>query len=886
MLHEMDEEMRAHLALRVEHLRARGMSASDAEAEALRRFGNTADYRTYAARRADTRAQWHRVVDSLGDWFQDIRYASRQFRRAVGFTTLAVLTLALGIGSNTAIFSVVHRLLIAPLPYPNGNRIVTLVAGEGDNLRQPLTPMVHAWQARARSLEMIAGVSVDAIYMQDFGDQQDSISASITANYLDLLGLRPALGRAFTADDERPGAPPVAMISYGTWQRVHGGKADVLGSTVGVPGTASHLYTIVGVTPPEMGIPMSSGKGVGGKLQQAAPAIWLPASLDSVGDDHRFALLRRGVSAAAASRELQAIIDSTLAGSDPTHVRTTRVRAMRPQDYLDPRETQTVEVLFVAVGVLLLIACANVANLLMSRAWTRRREFAVRTALGAGRARLIRQVLTESVMLALVGGLLGVGVAWVTLEVIITLRPPSLQHLADVSLESTVLLWSAGISVITGILFGSAPALFSGSRDAGDVLRNETRSASGGPAARRMRSTLIVLEIAMSLVLLVGAGLLVRSFVALQRMPIGFKPQGLVAADILVRLPRDWRVEARAAKRDELLERLRATPGVTDASVGMMPGLGWIALGPIETEPDASGHTRSIPEARTIFVTPQYFRVAGMTLSQGHPPDSLTVTESAQDIVVNRTLARRLWPAGNAIGQRLESNRGQPFHLTQTVVGVVEDSRLPGNRGSIMSGMEIYQPLPQRVGWLPVLLRMTLSEQEAVATVRRVVADFDRSLRSPGTSLAGAIVQSATTGSTYLSESLAPTRFAMTLLVAFSVIALILSGVGLYGVIAYSVTQRTREIGVRVALGADARSVRRLVVSGGLRMTTLGIVLGMLAAAASTRVLASLLFGVSPLDPVSFTAIALLVMAIAVAAAYVPARRATLIDPMEALRAD
>jgi putative ABC transport system permease protein len=590
-----------------------------------------------------------------------------------------------------------------------------------------------------------------------------------------------------------------------------------------------------------------------------------------------------------ATRELQAIIDSV----PRTSARQVTARAMRAQDFLNPREAQTVEVLFVAVGVLLLIACANVANLLMSRAWTRRREFAVRTALGAGRMRLVRQVLTESVLLALAGGVLGVGVAWGTLEIILALRPPSLEHLAGVGLEATVLLWSAGISIVTGILFGTAPALFAGGRDAGDLLRNETRSASGGPGARRMRATLIVLEIAMSLVLLVGAGLLVRSFAALQRMPLGFQPHGLVAADILITMPRNWSLDAKVAQREQLMARLRAAPGVTDASVGMMPGLGWRALGKIERDADAGGQSDGISESRVVFVTPQYFRVAGMPLVAGRAPDSLTVTRAEtpgvpsppQEVVINRTLARRLWPDGNMLGARVTSNRGKPFAESYTVVGVVEDNRMPANRGATGEN-EVYQPLPRRMSWLPVLLRTSLPERDAVAMVRRVAAEFGKTLRAETQLSTGVIVQSATGGDTYLRESLAPTRFAMALLVAFSVIALLLSGVGLYGVIAYSATQRTREIGVRVALGADAGSVRRLVVGEGLRLTTLGVVLGAAGAAASTRMLASLLYGVGPLDPVSFAVIAVIVVAIALTAAYVPARRATLIDPMEALRAD
>jgi predicted permease len=910
MLRDMDEEVRAHLALRVDHLRSLGMTESEAEAEAMRRFGDTDEFRAYTERRVSRYARWHRVIDWFGEWAQDVRFANRQFNRNVGFTALAVLTLALGIGANTAIFTVVHRLLITPLPYPDGNRIVKLVVGEGENLGAPPRALRAAWRDRAHSLEMIAAVSVDGVALQDVGQLQDSVHAFVTSNYLKLLGLRPALGRAFTEDEERPGAPPVVMISYGRWQRGFGGRADVLGSTIRVSELGDRQYTIVGVTPPEMSIPMSQGKGVGGKLRQAEPALWLPASVDSIGGDHVFAKLRPGISARQASGELQSILESMpRSQGNGLRPRATRARAMRAQDFLDPREAQTVQVLFVAVGVLLLIACANVANLLMSRAWTRRREFAVRTALGAGRARLARQVLTESVLLALAGGLLGVGVAWLTLRIIIALRPPSLEHLAGVSLETTVLLWSAGISVMTGILFGSAPALFAGARSPGDVLRNETRSASGGPAARRMRSTLIVLEIAMSLVLLAGAGLLVRSFVARQQIPLGFKPHGLVSVDMLLMLRRDWTLEHRASRRDELVQRLRAMPGVTEASIGMMPGLGWHEMAGMETDPDASGTTRSISEFAELFINPNYFRVTGMSLIEGRLPDSTAQPRATQEIgppqpsaapqeiVVNRALAQRLWPNGGAVGARLHESRNPSAEFAPpgiaarppqyyTVVGVVEDVRLPGGRNATWT-MEIYQPLPQVLaGTFPVVLRTVLPEREAVASIRRVVTDFDRTLRAETRLPFGALVQSLTVGDRYISESLAPTRFAMALLAAFSVIALLLSGVGLYGVIAYSVTQRTREIGVRVALGADARSVRRLVVGGGLKLTTLGIVLGIIAAAASTRVLASLLYGVSPVDPVSFGAIALLVMGIAVAASYVPARRAMRIDPTEALRAD
>lgn len=876
ILRDLDEEMRIHFAMRIEELRSLGMSEADAEAEALRRFGDPAEYHDYAERRATRRAHWLRVTDWLTEWTQDVRFATRQFRKSPGFTAIAVLTLALGIGANTAIFSVVHHLLLAPLPYPDGNRIVKLVLTNGDFSQGPDRPTLQAWHARAHSFDMIAAVSVQSIMIES-REEQDSVHAFITSNFLQLLGLHPTLGRGFTPEEERPGGAAVAIIGYGLWQRSYGGRADALGSTVHVGGRP---YTIVGVAPRDMAIPMSYPEGLRMRLREALPGIWLPASLDSLGGADVFARLRPGVSAEQATRELHAIAESV-----PGYGRyKTQARAMRAQDFLDPREARTVEVLFVAVGVLLLIACANIANLLLSRSWARRREFAVRAALGAGRARLARQMLTESVLLALAGGILGVGVAWQTVKLIVALRPPALENLAGIHIESTVLLWSAGISVLTGVLFGCAPALFAGARSVGDVLRSETRGASGGGASRRMRSALIVLEIAMSLVLLIGAGLLVRSFVALQQIPLGFDPHGLVTLDVM--LPRPSRqglpAERRRALRAALLERLRAVPGVMDAAVGTLPGDAYGGIDSLVTEPDANGYSRSVSQYSETFMSPNYFRVAGMSLIQGRLPDSVAWASSPNaspfevptEVVVNRRLARQFWPDGRGvIGARLHTGRdGRGRSETYIVVGVVNDVDMPGPR-TAMREAEVY-----RLPWLPAstfLVRAAPSEvRNVAAALRRVTAEVDP----------GIIVRTVNTGDDFLSDRLAPTRFAMALLTAFAIIALVLSTVGLYGVIAYSVTQRRREIGVRIALGAQSTDVAGLVVGEGLRLVAAGIVIGVVGAAAATRALRGMLYGVGPADPVTFGAIALLLAAIAVLASYVPARRALRVDPLETLR--
>jgi putative ABC transport system permease protein len=412
-----------------------------------------------------------------------------------------------------------------------------------------------------------------------------------------------------------------------------------------------------------------------------------------------------------------------------------------------------------------------------------------------------------------------------------------------------------------------------------------------------MRSTLIVLEIAMSLVLLVGASLLIRSFVGLQNMPLGFEPRGLVSADVMLSFRREWTPADRAARRDAFLQQVRAIPGVTGVSIGMMPGgQGWRVLAPIQTDPDANGQTQRITESSAIFITPEYFRLTGMRLVQGRLPDSLTwlrsdsATGNEREIIVSRAMARRMWPAGNAIGARLSEAPTPGFTRAgrndrSIVAGVVDDARLPGGR-DVRWTMETYGPIPASLPEIPIVLRTTLGEREIIAAVRRVVAEYGKTLQAETGRPIGAILREMTVGDAYLRDSLAPARFAMALLTAFSLLALILSSVGLYGVIAYSVTQRTREIGVRVALGADTQSVKRLVVGGGVRLAALGVGIGIVAAFATTRLLSSLLYGVSPVDPTSFVGIAVLVVGIALAASYIPARRAVRIDPMEALRAD
>jgi predicted permease len=419
---EIDDEIRAHLEMRAAELRAAGMSAADADAEARRRFGDVDAFRAEATRRAQGRGRWRGLIEWVSRWAQDAHYAKRQFAKAPGFTAVAVITLALGIGANTAIFTVVHRLLLSPLPFPNGNRIVMPMQEDGRGFRtSPDGALIRAWQARGKSIDQIAA-AYDGTFSLRPDDSVDSITyARITSNFLDVLGVKPALGRSFTRDEEGAGAKAasVAMLSYGWWQRAYGGRESALGKTIQIDGKS---YTVVGVAPPGLMVPIKI---------RFKPDFWIPTNI-GVGESditpQAFATLRRGATAEMATRELQTIEQSMPSRRGPRP----RVRAMRAPEFLGAGQVRTVQVLFVAVGALLLIACANVASLLLARAATRRREFALRVALGANRARLIGQVLTESVILAIAGGVLGVAVAWETLRIIIALRPPSLEDLVTV----------------------------------------------------------------------------------------------------------------------------------------------------------------------------------------------------------------------------------------------------------------------------------------------------------------------------------------------------------------------------------------------------------------------------------------------------------------------
>jgi predicted permease len=906
ILADADEEMRFHIEAWTEELRARGLSPSDAAAAARARFGDPREYREHAARRAAHVTRRQNVGIWMAEWMQDVRFALRHLARAPLFTAVTVLTLALGIGANSAIFSVVHRLLLDPLPYPNGQRIVALktIGNVGflaasasilpDAPADPPGNLLQRWAERSRSFEQVAGVEPVFLSLMPDGRQDTVSHAFATANLLGLLGVRPALGRGFQPDEETPANRHVAMISTRWWHAAYGGQPDVIGKPIEYDGAT---YTIVGVMPAGFTIPMMT-RTLGG-LEMPAPDVWLPAPIEetSIG----YGILRRGATAESATRELTAIANTPEVGKGDGPPRAAgdsiRARAMRASDFLSAREVRMITILFAAVGVLLLIACANAANLLLLRAWSRRREFAVRLGLGAGRTRLVRLALTESVLLALMAGALGVLFARQSLRVIIALRPVALDRLADVHIEPAVLLWTGAISVVTGVLFGGAAAVFGASRSVADLLRTESRTASSGGLTRRVRATLIVAEIALSFALLVGAGLLARSFVTLERTRLGFDPHNLVSIEVLAPA-RLWMGPQRSAVRDAVAASLAQVPGVTAAAMGTLPTAGYrVREGLVVETPDGPRQV-GVSQAVTTWVDERWFGASGVALLAGRVPRPGVTDETpfspgpplgprppmrrlSEEVVVNREFARRVAPNGDAIGYRIRTapaaaGKGPPSSSSwSTIVGIADDIRLPG----MHDDSQRYQVYTLSLTAMPnptFIARFTTVPPNAEAVLRQAVQRANPTL----------VARRLGVADDYVREALAPTRFTLGLLGAFASVALVLTVVGLYASIAYTVSQRTHEIGIRIALGASSRAVSQLVLADGVRLAVAGLAAGALIAAASTRALSSLLYGVEPTDLPTFATIALLVAAITLAASWIPARRAVRVDPVEALRAE
>jgi predicted permease len=855
-MRDLDEEIRFHIETHVAQLVARGVPESDARAAALERFGDSDDLRAYCGAIAARREPARRLRVWIGELVQDVRFAGRQIERAPAFSAIAALILALGIGANTGVFSVVNHLLISPLPFADGNRMVVVMAtsGGGKILVTPDPGMINAWRMRARTVQDVVVFDEVGFTLGDstLGPTRTISGAAVPPEMLSFIGMKPLLGRGILAADTLADAAPVVVIGEAMWRSEFAESRDVIGRSIVLNGVK---HGVVGVMPERFVIPFAGVRDAIVARRHAANSR--PAAI---------AKLRPGASIEDANKEAAAILPPRSefnSYTDPP-------RIAREIDLVGRQRKQMILVLFGAVGIVLLIACANVANLLLARAWGRQREFTVRIALGAGRWRIVRQVLTESVLLASLAGALGIGFSYLVLNGVRAALPGGGTDFNDVHIEAAVLWWSVAISVMTGILFGVGPALAAATSNAAATLKASTRSSTGGTVARRVRAGLVVGEVALSVVLLASAGLMVRTLIALDRIDIGFDSRGL--SSTYIGFPPTSVADSTTRRAAWLAVRdgVRAIPGVRGVTFAMSsPADFSVSMGGLEVEGRALAAGDSMGTFASNAVSPDYFSLAGIPLTRGHTP------EDAHEVVINEAFARRLWPNGNAIGARVRRAGRGPWG---TIVGISTDIRLPGQQTDHLNrDLQFYDNWPGSALSGTVLVRSDLPATVLEAAIRKAVHDASPALKTfmPLQKADKKIAAGADTQ-----------RFVLRLIGAFALFAMLLAGVGLHGVISYAVNQRTREIGVRVALGAQARDVTRLVLFQGLALAIGGVAVGVVGAVIATRLLRTFLYGVQPGDPVTLGVVGALLLGVALLATYAPARRAARLDPLEALRAD
>jgi len=800
-------------------------------------------------------------------FLQDLRYGARMLVKQPGFTLIALLTLSMGIGANTAIFSVVNSLLLRPLPYSESEQLTWVwMDNRPEGIREDITswPNFEDWRAQNQSFQAMAGVRDRRFNLTGAGEPEELYGANVSPNFFELMRVSPARGRGFNADEEHEGRDQVVVIGHGLWQRRFGGDANIVGQTLSLSGQP---HTIIGVMPPGFQFPNKTEVwkplAPDAQTRRARGSFWLPV----------IGRLKPGVTRAQAQTDMAGIAQR-LEQQYPNTNTGFGVNVVLMHEQLVGKMRTALWVLLGAVGCVLLIACANVANLLLARAATRQKEVAIRAALGASRGRVVRQLLTESVLLAAAGGVLGLLLARWGLDALVAFAPSDLPRAESISIDRRVLFFTLGLSLLTGLVFGLAPALQSSKLGLGEVLKEGGRSSGGG--GRHTRSVLVVAEIALALVLLVGAGLLLKSSWRLQQVNPGFNPERVLK--VRLSLPPSKYPEGAnvVAFYQQLLERLRALPGVKAAGATSSVLLYKVhnsAGISIEGRPAPSGGSR--PELPLDSVSPSYFQVLGMQLIQGRNFTEQDKRDGLPVAIVNETMARRFWPDEDPIGKRFTFGYAGPQARWLTVVGVVRDSRRQGLDAPIR--IESFLPYAQRpLRAMEVVLRTTDDPLTMARTVRSAVWSLDGDLP----------VSEIQTVEQMVGASVAPRRFNLLLLGLFALVAVLLAAVGIYGVMSYSVTQRAHEIGIRMALGAQTRAVLSLVIGQGMRLALLGVGIGLAVAVGLTRLMAGLLFGVSATDPMTFGAIALLLVGIALLACYLPARRATKVDPMIALRCE
>jgi putative ABC transport system permease protein len=809
----------------------------------------------------------------MNNLWQDLGYGARMLRKNPGFTLIAVLTLALGIGANTAIFSVVNALLLRPLPYAEAERLVLLSESRAGERQSASYPNYADWRARAQSFEGMA-IGWPQTFTLTGGERAARVPGyTVNWNFFPLLRVQPQLGRMFTEADDRYGAPRTVIVSHGFWQRQWGGELNVIGQTLRL---TNETYTVIGVLPPgfEYFEPADLYTPLGLVL---GPDSAFAGRGNSAFDFYAVARLKPSVTVAQAHREMDAI-GRQLAREYPKFNEGKSALAERLQDVMSESVRHPLWMLLGAVGFILLIACINVANLLLVRAAERQKELAVRLALGAGRWRIIRQLLSESLSIAALGGAGGLLLGSWMLQGLLALAPVEIPQLSRVGLDNRVLLFTLGMAALTNLLVGLLPALQASKTDLQMALKDGGRLTSGA-SREGTRKALLIAEVSLSLVLLVGAGLLVRSMWNLLHVDPGFNGDNLLTLRLSL-TGRGYDDQRKRVFYDECLTRVRAVPGVRSAALThSLPirGSNWGGVFIAADKPVPA--PANLPGADRLRVSPSYFETMGIRLRRGRLFTAADTPDSAPVVIINETLARRVWPNEDPLGKRLKFGFPEDYDEEskpwREVIGVVNDVKMDGvDRVAEPQTYLPYSQLPNES--LGLVVRAERHPAALASAVEQAIAAIDKDIP----------VFAILTMDQLLGNSLAERRLTLVLLTSFAVLALLLSAVGIYGVISYAVRQRTHELGIRMALGAQTRDVLRLILAQGVKLTLLGIGLGLAAAFALMRWLESLLFGVRPTDALTFAIIALLLLLVALLACWIPARRATKVDPVIALRCE
>ena len=874
---DVEDELRFHVDMRARDYEARGLPPSAARCAAIERFGDVERIGDALRAHDRRRERGRHRREHMSDITQDLRYGLRSLVRTPGFTGVAVLTLALGIGATTAIFSVVNAVVLRPLPYPDADRIVMVWM---DNRRQGTPEDIHSWpnyvdyRDQNRVFAQLAayvpsGYNITGGCVEGACEPQRVAAAASTAPLFGVLGASPLLGRVYSAEEEQQGRDGVVVISHGLWTRQFGADPGIVGRTVRLNGRAR---TVIGVMPRAFAFPSPDTD------------VWVPLVLPPQFKEQRqvyglyvVGRLKPGVAFERAQGDMTALARQLEEQYPENRDLGVNLVAL-PEQVVGKTLRTALWIMLGAVAAVLLIGCANVANLLLSRAATREREVGVRLALGASRGRLVRQLLTESVLLAALGGALGVLLAWGGLRLLIGLAPTDIPRLDQVRIDGAVLAATTLLVVTTGVAFGLVPALQASRPNLVEALREGGRGTAG-QRGHRLRRLLAGAQVALVVVLLTAAGLLIRSFVQLQQVQLGFRPDHLLTMQVALPGAKYQSPQQRLAFFDALLERVREVPGaqgvaaISDIFLSQTPRS---TLFTIEGRPPTTDQQNA--EVPLDAVTPDYFRVMGIPLKAGRTFTAQDGPDAPPVVMVNENMARRFWPGEDAVGKRFKYGAPDtPDSVSPwlTIVGVVGDMRRTGYDAPVR--YETFLPLAQQpVPSMTFVVRTARDPLALAPQVRGEVRAIDPELP----------VYDIKSMDQLLSAMVAQRRFSMALLGTFAGLALLLGLVGVYGVTSYLVAQRTREVGLRLALGAQPGELVRMVVRQGMGVAAAGIGVGLLGALAVTRLMAGLLYGVSPTDAATLAAVTALLALATLLANYVPARRAARVNPIVALRSD